>query len=356
MIPALLLLLLQDWPTYHGGYGLDGVADAAPADAPARFWRFKAGGRVDRTPIVAGGRVFFSTSKGSLHAIDLGGAEVWKTDLGKDAFTTPLLHADGFVIGGTQSGALIAFDAATGKEKWRRDVETPIQGTANRIDLADGRKGVVIVSQTDGALHAFELETGKEAWTTEPIERCDGSAGVGGGRIVMGSCASAFHVFSAAKGDGKQEVALGEDNQVAGGVAVSGAMAFAGTRSGKLCAVDVAEGRLVWTNGESTKEAFTTPAVNERLVVFGSEGGKIYALKRETGATVWSFDTGKKPASPAIAGGRVVVSSGGTLFLLDLESGRKVWSENVSDEITSPAVAGGLVIVGADDGTVTAYK
>ena len=151
------------------------------------------------------------------------------------------------------------------------------------------------------------------------------------------------------------DIALGGDSQVAGGVAISGKTAFAGTRSGKVVAADISEGKLLWTNADTQREAFTTPAVNDRWVIFGSEDDKVYALRRDTGAKVWEFDTHHKPSSPVIAGNRVAVASAGTLFLLDLETGRKIWSVEVSDEITSPAVVGGVLLVGADDGTVTAY-
>lgn len=344
-----------EWPTYHGGYALDGRADAAPPDAPERLWKYKAEARVETTPIVAGGRVFFSTAKGALTALDLEGHQVWSTALVKESFSTPLLYADGRVIAGTSGGILRAFDAATGKESWKYEVEGSVQGTPNRVDLAGGKKGIIIISQGDGMIHAVDLETGKGAWKTEAIERCDGSAGVGAGSIVMGSCASALHVYSIEKASKTTDIPLGGDNQVAGGVAISGKTAFAGTRSGKVVAADLGEGKILWTNADSQREAFATPAVNDRFVVFSADDEKVYALKRESGEKVWEFEAKRKPLSPVIAGNRVVVSAGGTLSLLALETGKKVWDAAVGDEITSPAVVGGMILVGGDDGTVTAY-
>jgi outer membrane protein assembly factor BamB len=351
----LALLAQQEWPTYHGGFTLDGVAEQAPPDAPARLWRFKAEGRIEFTPVSGGGRIYFTTSKGELLALDLKGAEAWRVKSGKDPFSAPALYADGRVVVGTADGTLHAYDAASGNERWTYKVGDSIQGSANRVDLAGGKKGIIVISQTDGVLHGVDLETGTGAWKTEPLERCDGSAGVGKGVVVMGSCASALHVFSVERGKKTSDVEIGGDNQVAGGVAMSGTTAFAGSRSGKLVAVDVAAGKVLWTNADSKREAFATPAVNDRFVVFASDDGKAYGLRRDTGEKAWEFDAGGRPGSPAIAGRRVVLSAGGSLFLLDLATGAKVWSARVSDEITSPAVVGGRVIVGADDGTVSAY-
>lgn len=352
---ALLLALQVDWPTYHGGYSLDGVAREAPPDVPERLWRYKSGARVETTPISSGGRIFFATDKGVLTALDLSGAELWKAGLEKDFFTSPPMTADGLVVVGTGNGELAAFDVADGRRRWTHATEDTILGSANRVELPEGKKGIAAICQSAGSIHCVDGSTGAIVWKTEPFERCDGSAGIGGGWVVMGSCASALHVFSASTGEKKADVDLGEDAQVAGGVAVSGTTAYAGTRSGAFCAVDLSAGKLLWTNGDGRGEAFATPAVGARLVVFASDGGKVFGLARDTGAKVWEFDAEGRPGSPAIAGNRVVVTAGGALVLLELETGRQVWRQKISDAITSPAVVGGRILVGADDGTISAF-
>lgn len=345
-----------EWPTYHGGYSLDGVAEAAPPDRPARLWKFEADGPVERTPIVGGGKVFVVASKGKvLVALDRSGRPAWKAEPPGDPFATPPVYVAGRVVVGTEGGTLQAFEAASGRPLWSAKVAGRLQGAPNRVGLGEDKVGIVAISQSDGSLCAVDLENGREVWKTPPLERCDGSAGVSGGWIVLGSCASALHVFKEDKGEKVFDVELGEDAQVAGGVAVSKGVAFAGTRGGRLVAVEVAAGRLLWAGGGNTSEAFTTPAVSDRFVVFGAADGKVYALKRGTGEKVWVFDAGRKPESPVIAGGRVVVSAGGVLYLLDLQTGDRIWSEAVADELTSPALAGGVVIVGGDDGAVVAF-
>jgi len=345
----------SSWPTYHGGYRLDGVAGAALPDALVRKWRFRVEGYPETTPVSDGCKVFFTTSKGLLHAVDLKGEELWKTGIEDDYFSSPPFFTDGLVIAGTEFGTLHAFDASTGKARWAYDLGGTILGTANRVDLPGGGRGIIATSQADGSIHCVDPKTGKKLWSTAAIDRCDGSASVGEGRIVMGSCASALHVFSVDRAEKTADIPLGDDGQVAGGAAFAGNTAFVGTRSGHLYAVDVVASEVLWANRDSRRESFTTPAVNDRFVLFGSDDGKLYALARETGKRVWAFDTEDSPSSPVLAGDRVVVTSGGILYLLDLETGRRVWSAEVSDHLTSPAVVAGMVIVGADDGTVSAW-
>jgi outer membrane protein assembly factor BamB len=331
------------------------MADGAPPDAPERLWKVKVEGRVDSTPVAADGRIYFASTKGGLYCVDSAGKELWKSSIAPDSFSSPPLVADGLIVLGTGKGVLRAYDTAGGKEKWTYDVGGSVQGSPNRVDLPGGKGALVAISQGDGCLHGIDPKTGQGLWKMPAVERCDGSAGAGGDTIVMGSCASALHIYSASKGAKVTDVPLGPDNQVAGGVALSGVQAFAGTRSGKLCAVDVAAAKILWTFAEGQGEAFATPAVSGRVVVYGADDGKVYAVDREKGTKLWAYDTGNRPTSPVVAGSRVVVSSGGSLFLLDLAAGTKVWSAPVSDDITSPAVVGGMILVGGDDGTVTAY-
>ena len=343
------------WSTYHGSFALDGVADADLPDLPQRLWTYKVEGRVDSTPVASEGRIYVASSKGGLFCLDLRGKELWKSSIAPDVFTSPPLVAGELLVLGTGKGVLRAYETGGGKEKWSYDVGGSVQGSPNLVALAGGKKGVVAISQGDGCLHGIDLATGAGVWKMPAVERCDGSASACGDYIVMGSCASALHIYSAAKGVKLTDVSLGGDNQVAGGVAMSGTQAFAGTRSGKLCAVDVAAAKILWTFEEGQGEAFATPAVNERLVVYGADDGKAYAVDRAKGTKLWAFDTGNRPLSPVIARDRVVLSSGGSLFLVDLATGKKLWSAPVSDDITSPAVVGGMILVGGDDGTVSAY-
>ena len=358
LLLSLALCLLQEdpqWSSYHGGFSLDGVANTTVPDNPVRLWRFKAGKQVEFTPVVGDGQIYFTTIQGDMFALDMAGKQVWKTKLKDDLFSSPPIYTNKLVIAGSMNGFLHAIHAADGRTKWRYDVEDNIMGSANRVDLKGNRKAVVIPAQAVGSIHCVDLETGRRIWKTEEVDRADGSASVGGGRIVMGSCASALHVFSVAEARKVRDIPLGAECQVAGGVALSGGLAFAGTRNGSVCAVDVETGKIVWTNRDSKREAFTTPAVDDRTVVFGSDDKHVYGLERKTGKKIWSFDADDIPSSPVIAGDRVVVSAGGSLYLLRLKDGRKVWSADVSDYLTSPAVVGGMIIVGADDGTITLF-
>ncbi|MFP6615257.1 MAG: PQQ-binding-like beta-propeller repeat protein, partial [Candidatus Hydrogenedentota bacterium] len=66
-----------DWSTYHGGPALAGVVEAALPDAPELLWRFQADAAVYYAPVSSEGRLFFSTLKGGVFALDFNGKEIW---------------------------------------------------------------------------------------------------------------------------------------------------------------------------------------------------------------------------------------------------------------------------------------
>jgi outer membrane protein assembly factor BamB len=357
-----------EWSTYHGGADLRGVSESALPEAPQLLWRYNAGGAVNNTPVSDGERIFFAAKKGQVIALDLKGSEVWKksftrkNDAGAQMpvqFEAPLTCGGGLVLAGTTRGTLYALDANTGEEKWRYDTGGVLSGSPNflfdREDAKAQRKAVIVLDQSAGVLHAVDSATGKLLWKTDGVERCDGSPGVGGGRIVFGSCTAALHVYAAADGKHLRDIEISGDAQVAGGAAIDGDLIFAGVRSGSLICADAESGTIVWSSIESQEQTFSTPAVTSGKVIYSSDNGFVYAITRADGRTLWSFKAGGLPTSPVVAKDKVAISSEGILYLLNLADGRKLWSQEISDEISSPALIGGMVVTGADDGTVTAF-
>src|SRR5262245_3412231 len=101
---------------------------------PARFWESNGGAGPRGTPTLAGGRVYTLGGTGLVNALDAAtGAVAWvrnaATDTGAKVpmwgFSGSPLVTDGLAIVGA-SGALAAYDAATGEKRWT----TPVSGTS----------------------------------------------------------------------------------------------------------------------------------------------------------------------------------------------------------------------------------
>lgn len=358
----------SSWPIYHGDAALSGMAGTSLPDKLTVLWRFKVGAAVSAPPVVGSNMTFFVADNGLLYATTMQGKKMWSRKIASDSaavtnraervakFATPPLFVRDAVVAGADDGWLHALEAANGRTLWKYKVGKSINGTANWIER-EGEQGcrVVVISQWDGIVHCVDLASGKAVWTSPELIETDGSPGVGRDFVVFGSCDAALHFLSCAKGAVLGKVELGEDGQVAGGVAVSGDLVFAGARNGSIVCADVRKIKIVWTNRVARGEAFATPAVTIDRIVTGSNDGFVYCLDRTDGKKLWSFETGDTVLSPVIAGDKVVVSAGGSLYVLRLKDGGKLWSAKAGDRISSPAVADGKVIVGTDDGFVIMY-
>ena len=360
--PAPVPAKIAEWNTYHGNSALTGVAEAAFPDALEVLWRIKAGAPVRETPVVHDGQLFYATARGDVVAADLSGRQAWskefftgekvKDEPVRERIDAPLACFDNLVLFGTSEGHFIALDTATGDERWRVQLVGPIRGSANY--LAGSPNRIYIIEQPTGVLRCIDPQTGAVLWKGEGPERCDGSPSVSADAVAFGSCAAAIHVFDPGTGKLLRNIKIDGDSQVAGGVAQDKGLVFSGCRSGKVLQVDVKEGKILWANGESESEVYSTPAVNDTWVVAASNDGNVYGINRADGKGIWKFDTKGSPTSAVIAGDKVVVAADGELFLLRLADGTKTWSLKISDEITAPAVAGDMILVGSEDGTVAA--
>ena len=111
------------------------------------------------------------------------------------------------------------------------------------------------------------------------------------------------------------------------------------------------QGQVQWTFSASGP-IYSSPAVVDGVVYFGSRDGKMYALNAASGSELWEYQTGSwVDSSPTVTGGIVYFGShDGNLYALDARTGRKIWSFHTVYVIdSSPAVAGGVVYFGSAD-------
>lgn len=355
------------WSTYHGDTNLAGVAPGVLPDTPAKLWRFQTSSPILYGPVASASLLHFVTSQGELNTVDFTGKKIWSKQLKSKSVNdeveqnarvdAPVACFESTLILGTMSGTVYAFDAVTGEEKWRHEMGSAVLGsvTYQPASANQPQARVYVIGQDDGALHCLAFADGTPLWKGEPIERCDGSPAAGDGIVSFGSCASALHVISAENGTMLKNVPIGDDSQVAGGVAIRGTSVFSGTHSGSVIHINSSTGEILWTNTDCEAEVFTTPAVSADRVVYGGMDDTVYCVDRTTGKQVWKFDAKGMPGSAVIVGEKVVVSADGQLYILALADGKQLWSYEVSDEITAPSVINGMILVGGKDGSLSAF-
>jgi len=149
---------------------------------------------------------------------------------------------------------------------------------------------------------------------------------------------------------------------------VSDGVVFVGSSDGRLYAVDRDDGAPIWSF-QAAGAVVSSPAVVDDLVLIGDRTNRLWALDRYSGAVRWSFATGSDlplpwglegwdyyTSSPTVAEELVYWGGGdGGLYALEWRTGAERWSVTSDRRVRStPAVANGVVYVGGGDGRVRA--
>lgn len=346
----------QDWPMFRGGQGLLGRAPGTLPDSLELLWKFKTGDQVKSSPAIVDDIVYVGSADANMYAIGLkDGEQVWKYQT-PDVIEAAPCVVEGSAYVGCSDGFLYALDAKTGSFRWKYETDGEILGAANWIRSPDGGGLWILVGSYDNRLHCVDSANGRAVWTYETDNYINGSPAVADQKTVFGGCDAIIHVVSLI--DGSKAAGIDGGSYIAGSAAFLDGQIYVGNYDNVFVRADIATEKILWEYAESDSPFFSSPAIGEKVVIFGGRDKQVHCIGREDGKVVWTFQTlGEVDSSPAICGGKVVVGSeDGRLYVLKLSDGSKLWSYETGQPITSsPAVAGGVVVVGCDDGYVYAF-
>jgi outer membrane protein assembly factor BamB len=220
-IPALALLCLVsavlvsaapasrsgEWPQWRGpnrdGISKDsGLLPQWPAGGPPLAWKASGLGGGFSSLAIADGRIFTLGDRGGAQQlIALSGADgkiLWTTRVGpvwEDEFagprSTPTVDGNAVYALGTE-GDLVAVEASTGKELWRKNLERDFGGRVMSVwkwsesPLVDGDRVIVTPGVSSALLVALDKKTGKEIWRAKaPDLGSKGKDGAGYSSVVI---------------------------------------------------------------------------------------------------------------------------------------------------------------------------
>ena len=145
-----------------------------------------------------------------------------------------------------------------------------------------------------------------------------------------------------------------------GGPVIAGDMLLVGSSDGNLFAFDVSDLSEVSEEWRFTTggEVWSTPAVENEVVYFGSLDHYLYAVSLTDGREIWRFETGGAITSrPVVARGHVFVGSfDGVFYSVDIETGQRSWKFEGADNWYwgDPIARGGTIYAPSLDGNLYA--
>jgi outer membrane protein assembly factor BamB/subtilisin family serine protease len=266
------------------------------------------GNDLESPAFLENGDVIFGDNSGTLRRVATDGTVRWETALNEVSFLgTPAVGADGSLYTKTDDGRVRAW-LPNGDVKWTARVPG-ISYASPSLD----RQGRLLVGSTDGALYCLDTETGKQLW-----------------RFVT-------------DGEIYSSVALDSDDS-----------AVFGTQAGSLYRVNP-NGTLAWRFQAPTASSFSSsPAIANNRVYAGAYDGKVYALNVSSGALVWSYATGDeiRGSSPAVdSDGLIYIGSyDSSLHVIKPDGTLKIKYPSFGPIRSSPLLAFDYVWWGSNDG------
>jgi polyvinyl alcohol dehydrogenase (cytochrome) len=395
---------VQGWPSVGRDLGSTRAAlnensiTTANIGTLGRAWQDANALGVSGTPIVIGDTVYYGDWNNRVHARNAtSGAETWVTDVG-DKVPGAVAVDEQRVYAGTWDGRLVALNRQTGAKLWEKEVDTHEVAVVYGSPVVANGLVLVPVSSDEwwdgdnftfrGSVVAYDAASGNERWRywtscgpeNAGRNNCPAGAAEGAGVGTWSYPTIDTETNTVFFGTGNQYVAP------------------ASNRSDALIALDLTTGREKWVRqftegdfwnlpGQTNPDSGVGPDADAMVatlfrvgdvdaVGIGDKGGTYYAVNRETGAIIWerkltegSIQGGIMASAalvPAARAGRpndvlyLTSNRAGTvadLVSLDTANGSVINRVDVGGGVVSPVSwANGLVYVTDNTGRVSAHN
>ncbi|HCP80182.1 MAG TPA: quinoprotein [Octadecabacter sp.] len=338
--------------------------------------------RITADPVVTSSAIYTLDAQSQVVATSPAGATLWSrsvipaSDNPRDASGGGLAVDGTVLLATTGFGEVVALDAASGGELWRQDLDAP--GTSAPTIQGD----LAYVVARDGRAWALELGTGRIRWTqsgTPPTANFSGGAGAAvnsefaifpfpTGEVLAAFPEGGLRRWSTVVTGQRPGQAASNISDIAGDPVIDGNRVYVGNFSGRVVALEIANGNRIWTATEGAVGP-VWPAGGSVFMV--NDLGELLRLDADDGTAIWrvelpGFEQNRERRQktrfahygPILAGGRLIVaSSDGLIRQFDPTSGALVGTIEIRGGAASnPVVADGTLYVVSKRGELLAFR
>lgn len=347
------------------------LVEFAPSLRVQRAWDTSVGGAEEALRLglglgVAEERVYAAGRNGEVAAFDAKtGRPLWRTRT-----RLPLAGATGtdgrIVAAGSSDGRVVALAADDGRELWR----VPVRGEVLAAPAVSAR--AIVVRTVDGRLHGLDPQDGSGLWlyeqavprltlrgTSRPVIAGDlVIAGFDNGKVVAVSIVDGDLVWETTVAPPRGRTELERLVDIDSPVRVAGQDAYTVAFQGRVAMLALDTGQIWWSREASSYRGL---AVDDDSVYVSTADGDVLALSRRTGTEQWRQEGLRRRglSAPVVVGGAVAVADfQGYVHWLDRATGQFLARAQAGGARVSntPVVAGDLLVVMNDAGRVTAFR
>ena len=294
------------------------------------MWSAKVGNAEDFTftPAVQDGQVYAASAGGDITRIDaISGRQAWRINAG-EKLTGGVGVGANLVLVGTASGHVLAYDIS-GKILWKSKLSSEI------LSVPKAAGDLVVVRAGDSRIFGLSAIDGSRKWVYQratPTLSLRSSAGVvidsgavyagfAGGKLIALRLEDGKIVWEASVAQPRGVTEIERIADITSLPVIDGPLVYAVAFQGKVAAVDRASGRVVWGREISS---YTGMNAEEARIYISHANGSIYARDYSSGKTFWKQDDllYRHPTAPLPMGGVIAVGDvEGYVHFLDREDG-----------------------------------
>lgn len=278
--------------------------EAAPAKLlefvqTAKFelrWQYNLGDSGENLlqPALTKDAIYGASGKGGLTRLDRAtGKQVWRIETGM-VVSGAVGSGAGLILIGSDKGDVFAYDEE-GKLRWKSKVSSEVLSVPQVAD------GVVIVRSGDGRIAGLNVEDGKRAWLYErstpalvvrshagvTIQRGVAYAGFAGGKLIALKIVDGSLLWEATVSQPRGNTELDRISDITSSPVLDDEQVCAIAFQGSVACFDIAQGNPLWNREISSDKGMM---MLRKYLYFSDTKGLVHALDKSTGSTVWKND------------------------------------------------------------------
>lgn len=246
-------------------------------------------------PVVTAESVFAANSTGIVQRFDRSsGKRMWRIDSGF-VISGGVGAGDGAVLVGGEKGEVAAYEEGAGQLRWKSKMSSEV------LSAPSFANGVVVVRTGDGRIAGLDSQNGKRLWLYERATPA----------LVARSNA---------------------------GVTIRNGIVYAGFPAGKLAAIGLHNGVVVWeasvsqprgnTELERVSDITSLPIVDDSQVCAVAFQGRLACFDAERGGSLWTRDLSSDKGLTMSRKYLFLTDTAGTVLALDKLSGSSYWKND----------------------------
>ncbi len=322
---------------------------------------------VDLQPALTGTDIVTVDREGQLTSLDPQSGNInWQVEL-ETTITGGIGYGEGLLIVGDNSGEIFVLDEQNGALKWKKKLSSVMLSAPLVQDE------VLMVRTGDGRIYGLDAENGSQLWVYDrgvPVLTLRGNSSplMGGGELLFtgfdsGKVAAVGVKHGRLLWEANAAVARGRSDlerlvDIDGNMILIGRVLYVVTYQGRIVAIDALKGDILWAREMSS---YAGLAADDRHLYVTDSDSNLWAVDRVSGDMLWKQEklAYRKLTAPVSVGDYVLVGDfEGYVHVLSRLDGDIIGREKINSKgfHVQPVADGETVYIYGNGGTLTALR